>query len=1071
MDVSTWLQGLGLERHVAAFRDNSIDMDVVRELNENDLEKLGLPLGDRKRFLKAIANLPAPGAAAASPIAAPHARDEAERRPITVMFCDLVGSTSLASTLDAEDWRDLVGAYLDDAAKAIGQYGGHVAKKLGDGVMALFGYPRAQENDAERAARAGLTLLRALEDLNAANAGRGLPPLAARIGLDSGPVVVDSTGEVFGDTPNLAARAQSAAEPGTMLVTAAVRRQVAGLFVVEDKGPRELKGVPGLPVLYRIVRPSGGGRRTGARMQTRLVGREDDLEVLVKRWQRTQAGAGQFIQIVGEPGLGKSRLIDEFRSRLAETPHSWVEWASSQLLQNTALHPLVEWGKQRFGGAEVAPESRLADLESSLTQVKLNPVEFAPLLAPLLDIPTAIIDAPELTPDELRRRQLAAMVAWLLAGAHAQPLVLAFEDLHWADPTSLDLLKMLAERGATAPLMIVATARPEFRAPWATRSHHGVISLVPLDRQQVRLMVGAISERNALSAEAIEGVTVRTGGVPLFIEEVTRLVLEGGAQTIPLTLQQSLAARLDRLGDARDVAQIGAVAGREFAFGLLLAIAGRPEAELNAALEQLVDADLVFVGGLAPDATYRFKHALIQEAAYDSMLRSRRREIHAQIAKALMRLQPAIAETAPETLATHLARAGDEAGAAEYWQKAGQLAQRNSAYQEAIGAYQNALQYMSKQDRPFIDVNRAIASAYFAGGEHELNFKHLEEAAAAADASGEPVIMTEIAMQRCHVLSQFGGDSRQAIHVGRRALEMANRLEDEALSYGVRFALGHACWIGGDYDRVVELLSANLPENMRDPTKIRDFGTAGSLLLDSMSILAHTLAHRGHFDRAFALLERAQALPQKNAFDSNILNNHHARAHLFRGDTDAATPMLRAGIEDASRVELEFCLPWHQALLGYAHALNGEFETAVPLLESALERSQELHLPYLTSSTGARLGETLLPRDSKRARDVAETALAVARASGHRAIEAELLRVKAASLLSLDAEAAEAAAREGLQLAEELGLGPEQGHGLRTLGDIIEARGDTVKANELHDLARARFRSLGMKRWVERPWR
>ena len=381
MDVSTWLQGLGLERHEAAFRDNSIDMDIVRELNENDFEKLGLPLGDRKRVLKAIANLPAPGAVA-SPIAAPHARDEAERRPITVMFCDLVGSTSLAATLDAEDWRDLVGAYLDDAAKAIGQYGGHVAKKLGDGLMALFGYPRAQENDAERAARAGLTLLRALEDLNAVNADRGLPALAARIGLDSGPVVVDSTGEVFGDAPNLAARAQSAAEPGTMLVTAAVRRQVAGLFIVEDKGPRELKGVPGLPVLYRIMRPSGGGRRASARTQTPLVGREDDLGLLIKRWGRARAGDGQFVQIVGEPGLGKSRLIDEFRGRLAETPHSWVEWSSSQLLQNTALHPLVEWGKQRFGGPEVAPESRLADLESSLTQVKLNPVEFAPLLAP-----------------------------------------------------------------------------------------------------------------------------------------------------------------------------------------------------------------------------------------------------------------------------------------------------------------------------------------------------------------------------------------------------------------------------------------------------------------------------------------------------------------------------------------------------------------------------------------------------------------------------------------------------------------------------------------------------------------
>ena len=886
MDVAIWLRGLGLERCHAAFRDNLIDMDIVHELTESDLEKLGLPLGDRKRVLKAIACLPPPEATASAPTAATRRRGEAERRPITVLFCDLVGSTRLAAKLDAEDWRDLVGAYLDDAARAVTQHGGHVAKKLGDGLMALFGYPRAQENDAERAARAGLAILRALEDLNVANAARELPALAARIGLDSGPVVVDSAGEVFGDAPNLAARVQSAAEPGTMLVTAAVRRQVAGLFVVEERGPHELKGVPGSPVLYRIARPSGGGRRASARSQTPLVGREDDLAVLVKRWERVRSGDGQFIQIVGEPGLGKSRLIEEFRGRLAETPHSWVEWTSSQLLQNTALHPLAEWGKQRFGGAEVAAERRLADLESSLTQVKLNPVEFAPLLAPLFDTSAATVGASELTPDELRRRQLAAMAAWLLAGARAQPLVLAFEDLHWADPTSLDLLKMLAERGATAPLMIVATARPEFRAAWATRSHHGVISLVPLDRQQVRQMIDVIAERHALSAEAIEGVTIRTGGVPLFIEEVTRLAIEGGEQTIPLTLQQSLAARLDRLGDARDVAQIGAVVGREFTFSLLLAIAGSPAAELSAALEKLADADLVFVEGIAPDSSYRFKHALIQEAAYESMLRSKRREIHAHIAEALVRLQPAIVETAPETLATHLARAGDAAGAAEYWRRTGRLAQRNSAYREAIGAYQSALQHMSKQDRAFVDVNRAIASVYFAAGEHELNMKHLVEAAAAAAAGGDPVTMTEIAMQQCHVLSQYGGDPRGAVQVGRRALETADRLDDESLVYGVRFALGHACWIGGDYDSVIELLTANLPENMRDPTRIRDFGTAGSLLLDSMSILGHTLAHRGHFDRAFAILERAQALPQKNAFDVSILYGHHVRAHLFRGDME-----------------------------------------------------------------------------------------------------------------------------------------------------------------------------------------
>jgi class 3 adenylate cyclase/tetratricopeptide (TPR) repeat protein len=987
------------------------------------------------------------------------------------MFCDLVGSTSLAATLDAEDWRDLVGAYLDDAAKAIGQYGGHVAKKLGDGLMALFGYPRAQENDAERAARAGLAILRALEDLNAANAARGLPPLAVRIGLDSGPVVVDSAGEVFGDAPNLAARVQNAAAPGTMLVTAAVWRQVAGLFVVEDKGPHELKGIAGSPVLHRIVRPSGGGRRAGARIQTPLVGRDDDLAILIKRWERARGGEGQFVQIVGEPGIGKSRLIDEFRSRLAERPHSWVEWASSQLLQNTALHPLTEWGKQRFGVVDVASKSRLADLASSLTQVNLDPVEFAPLLAPLLDISAATIGAPELPPDELRRRQLAAMTAWLLAGARAQPLVLAFEDLHWADPTSLDLLRMLAERGAAAPLMIVATARPEFRAPWVTRSHHGIISLVPLDRQQVRQMVGSIAERYAFSADALEGVAVRTGGVPLFVEEVTRLMLEGGAQAIPPTLQLSLAARLDRLGEARDIAQMGAVVGREFRFGLLHAIAGVEEAELTVALEKLVDADLLFVDGVAPDSTYRFKHALIQEAAYESMLRSSRREIHAQIAEALVRLQPMIVETAPETVATHFARAGDEAGAAEYWQKAGQLAQRNSSYREAIGAYQNALQHMSKQDRAFVDVNRAIASAYFAAGEHELNRKHLAEAEAAAEAGVDPVTVTEIATQQCHVLSQFGDDAEHAVHVGRRALEMANRLEDDGLAYGARFALGHACWITGDYDSAIELLSANLPEHMSDPTRIRDFGTAGSLLLDSMSILGSTLAHRGHFDRAFPILERAQALPQKNAWDLTVIGYHHARAHLIRGDTASATLISLAAIEHATRVGLEFSLPWQRAMLGHAYALDGEFDAAVALLEAALERSQEIHMRYPASFTGALLAETLAPRQPRRALAVAETTLGAARASRHRTVEAELLRVKASALLSLDAEAAETAANEGYELAQELGLGPEQAHGLRTLGDIMAAKGDTTKADELRGLARAKYRSLGMTRWAEGPWR
>jgi class 3 adenylate cyclase len=329
----------------------------------------------------------------------------AERRPITVMFCDLVGSTSLAEKLDAEDWRNLVNAYLDEASAAVIGLGGHVLKKLGDGLMALFGYPQAQENDAERAVRAALAIQLALAELNAKNETKGAPELAARIGLDSGPVIVDATGEVFGDAPNVAARVQGLAVPGSVLVTMNVQRQVAGLFVAEDKGAHELRGVAAPVTLYRIVRASGGRRRGGARALTPLVGRSEELDLLERRWERSRRGQGQLALIVGEPGIGKSRLIEVFRARLGETPHTFVEWSSSQLLQNTPLHPVAEWGRQRFGADQPA-EQRLADLENTLQLIGLDPAEYAPLLASLVDIPLPPGRAANFPPEELRRRQL-----------------------------------------------------------------------------------------------------------------------------------------------------------------------------------------------------------------------------------------------------------------------------------------------------------------------------------------------------------------------------------------------------------------------------------------------------------------------------------------------------------------------------------------------------------------------------------------------------------------------------------------------------------------------------------------
>ena len=708
MDVGGWLRNLGLDKYETAFREHAIDMDVLAELTDGELTQIGVPLGDRKRLLKAIASLsktePSPSSkegappAQAIPLVPLGAGRDAERRPITVMFCDLVGSTALASRLDAEDWRSLVNAYLDEASGAVNRLGGHVLKRLGDGLMALFGYPHAQENDAERAVRAALAIQRALNEINAKNAGKGAPPLSARIGLESGPVVVEATGEVFGEAPNIAARVQGVAEPGTVLVTVNVQRQTAGLFVAEDKGAHELKGVAVPVQLFRIVRASGGGRRGGARALTPFVGREEELGLLQRRWQRTLAGEGQLVLIVGEPGLGKSRLIEEFHSRLAETPHTWSVWAASQLLQNTPLHPIAEWGRQRFS-ADAPADERLADLEGTLRLVGLDPAENAPLLAPLVDIPLPPGREADFPPEELRRKQLAAMTAWALAGARSQPIVLAFEDLHWADPTSLDLLRALAERGAQAPLLILATTRPEFRPPWSLRSHHSVISLSPLDRAGVERMVEEISARHALSKEVIEGVNARTGGVPLFVEEVTRLLLErgveGGAHAIPLTLQQSLAARLDRLGAAREIAQIGAVLGRDFAYRLLRDVAHADEPALQASLDRLADADLLFVEGAPPEANYRFKHALIQDAAYESLLKSRRHALHRRAAE-ILRDDPERAAAEPELIAHHFTEAGFDDLAIEWWGRAGDQALRRSASQEAIAHLGKAIEMADK---------------------------------------------------------------------------------------------------------------------------------------------------------------------------------------------------------------------------------------------------------------------------------------------------------------------------------------------------------------------------------------
>ncbi len=1063
MDIGAWLKNLGLGQYEVPFSDNAIDGDVLPSLTAEDLKEIGVAaVGHRRKLLDAIAALrsepksasemalapePPPGGSPLATASPPRKSADiaAERRLVTVMFCDLVGSTALAAKLDAEDWRDLVGAYLDAASEAVVQFGGHVLKKLGDGIMALFGYPRAQENDAERAGRAALAILAALDALNARNDGRGLPRLAARIGLDMGLVVVDATGEVFGEAPNVAARTQAAAEPGAALVTAAVQRHIAGRFVVEDKGPHDLKGVSGRPILYRLVRASDGARRGGARSLTPFVGREEDLGLLLRRWERARGGEGQFVQIVAEPGLGKSRLVEEFRARLGATPHTWVEWATSQLMQNTPLHPLAEWGRLRFGGSDVPANTRLADLEEALGHVNLD-VKSAVLIAPLLDIPVPEARAPQLAPEELRRRQLAAVAAWILAGARAQPLVLAFEDMHWADPTTLDLMKTLVDRGAAAPAFLIATARPEFRAPWTTRSHHGVVSLVPLDRAEIRTMIGTIAERHALSNEVMDGVTDRSGGVPLFVEEVTRLLLEGGAQggaqAIPPTLQQSLAARLDRLGEAREVAQIGAALGRAFSYRLLASVAavadrggGLTEAALQSALDKLAEADLLFVEGHAPDAAYRFKHALIQDAAYESLLKSRRQTLHRRAAEALL----AAPDPLPELVAHHFTQAGDPEPAVEWWGKAGDAALRRSAFQEAIAHLGKAIEMANKAG--------AGPSPQLDRDSREARSKvHAGYALASMMTKGFGAEETQAALARAEV---HVGETRTArdwtILYGRISAEMmrgdiraaragAEAFQKEAEGLGLT---GHALYarrtiaflklMAADFAGAVADLRTVIAESgaQLDQELLAIFGT--DLLCFAQATLGHTIWYLGEFDesrRLFkAALDGATTWGQVSSQCAALFND--ALVGARSGRAAAVLPVAETLLALAETNELKFWRAAGAKLAGWARVRLGQHEAAEDF-RARLQADAELGAKLNQPTSRALLADvewTLGRRDEALA--AIERGLGIAGETGEDWVRCWLLRLRGEVLVEADMAGAEAAYGDALRLSVAQGARAE----------------------------------------------
>jgi predicted ATPase len=671
-----------------------------------------------------------------------------------------------------------------------------------------------------------------------------------------------------------------------------------------------------------MVRASGVGRRSGPRNLTPLVGRDEETAMLMRRWDRARQGDGQLVLIVGEPGLGKSRLIEEFHARLSEVPHTWVEWSCSQLLQNTPLHPIAEWGRRRFGGADVPAAQRLAELESSLAQVKLDPAESIRLLAPLLDIPLPPERAPSLAPEELWRRQLAALTNWVIAGAKAQPLVLAFEDLHWADPTTLDVLRGIAERGALAPLLVVATSRPEFRPPWGMRSHHGTISLAPLDRGQVQQMVADLSARHALPRDVVEDVASRTGGVPLFVEEVTRLLLErgeggGGIEAIPATLQQSLTARLDRLGPAREVAQVGSVIGRGFSYGLLRDVTGMEDTPLQAALERLAEADIVLVQGLPPESDYRFKHALIQDAAYENLLKSRRQVLHRRVAEVLLNSDVSAAAPEPELLAHHFTQAGLNDAAIEWWGKAGQRSLERSALVEAVGQFTRALdQIAALPDTPAL--RREQIKLQVALITPLIHIK------------GYAAPETKAAAEQAHLLIE-------------RAEAVGEPPEDPLLLFSVLYGfwvLNYIAFNGGAARKLAaQFLTLAEKQGASGPLMIGDRVMGISLLSAGEMTQA-----RAHLDRAMAIYDptKHRQLATRFGQDNRVsVLSYRSWALWFLGHPQAAVADSDRALKDAREIGQAATLMYALTHASLTHTFCGNYAIAKAITDELVALASE----------------------------------------------------------------------------------------------------------------------------------
>jgi class 3 adenylate cyclase/predicted ATPase len=1003
-----------------------------------------------------------------APLSTEHRIPEAERRQLTVMFCDLVDSTKLSSQLDPEDYREVVREYQKVCSEVITRFDGHIAQLLGDGLLVYFGYPQAHEDDAQRAVRTGLGILDVMGDLNTRLQREKGIQLALRMGIHTGLVVVGEMGGAgrqeqlaLGEVPNIASRIEGLAQPNSIAVSEATHRLVQGYFDCQDLGSQTLRGVSQPLKVYRVLEASGVHSRlevAQTRGLTPLVGREQEVGLLLERWAQVKAGHGHVVLLTGDAGIGKSRLVQMLKEHVANEPHMRWECRSSEYYQNTALFPVTDWFQRLLQfHAEDTPDTKLEKLEHALSQYRLPVEESVPLLAPLLSLALSEHRYPPLilSPQRQRQKTLETIVAILLELAERHPVLFILEDLHWTDPTTLDLLNLLIDQTPTASVLVLLTCRPHFQPAWHHRSYLTEITVNRLSPPQVERMAERVAGGKTFPDQVMQLIVEKTDGVPLFVEELTKTILESdylqetnghyalagalSAFAIPGTLQDSLMARLDHLVTAKGIAQLAAVLGRQFAYPLLQAVSQVDEVTLQRELGRLVGAELVYQRGVPPQATYMFKHALIQDAAYQSLLKSTRQQYHQRVAHVLGAQFPAIVDQQPELLAHHYTEAGLNSQAVSYWYQAGQRASERSAYVEAIAHLRQGLKLLQtlpetpERTQREVDMHIALGASFiavkgYAASEVAQTYTRAQHLCQHLDDPHQLFPVLRGLWNYYLVRAEY----QTAQPLGEQLLTLAQQVRDASMLCAAHRALGTTSFVLGAvatahiyFRQGIQLYDS---QQHRASTFLygedagvicRSLGAwalwclgyphQGLVWSDEAVTLAQQCAHSLSLGYAlnsaamFHQLRREERLTQECAEATITLATEQGLPHwraqgfILRGWTLAQQGQAQAGIEQIHQglrawraTGAELARPYWLALLAEAHGIMGEPEAGLTALAEALTLADTTGERWYEPELYRLKGELLLQQSSDNAAE-AETcfhqALDVARNQQAKSLE------------------------------------------------------------------------------------